>query len=73
MTEDEILSGVQATQDIASAMLTAADDCLRVHGNDPTAPAILAAAVVLFISQIEKNIYPTFRQRVVAQLAGGAT
>jgi hypothetical protein len=70
MTSDEILSGAQAVQDIASALLKAAGDVMTVHGADPNSLAIVSAGFVMAITEIEKNIDPSFRKVVVAQLAG---
>ncbi len=69
MSRDEELSGAQAVQDISSAMLKAAGECLKVHGNDPTAPAILAAAFCMAMNGIDRSIDPTFSNRVMQQMS----
>jgi hypothetical protein len=68
MTKDEMLSGAQAVQDVASALLRAAGEVMTVHGNDPNSLAIVSAGFAMAITEIEKNIDPSFRKVVVAQL-----
>ena len=68
MTKDEMLSGAQAVQDVASSLLRAAGEVMRVHGNDPNSLAIVSAGFAMAIQQIEKSIDPAFRLALLAQL-----
>jgi hypothetical protein len=68
MTSDEMLSGAQAVQDVASALLRAAGEVMTVHGNDPNSLAIVSAGFAMAVIEIEKNIDPAFRKCLVAQL-----
>jgi hypothetical protein len=68
MTSDEMLSGAQAVQDIASALLKAAGEVMKVHGNDPNSLAIVSAGFAMAIKEIDKNIDPAFARCLVAQL-----
>ncbi len=68
MTIDELNSAAQATQDIASAILSAAGVALRIHGNDPNSLAILSAGFCMAIQNIEKKIDPDFRRHLLTQL-----
>lgn len=70
LTQDEILSGAQAVQDISAAMLKGAGEALKVHGDDPTAPAIVAAAFCLAVETIEKHVDPNFRKMLMLLLGG---
>lgn len=68
MTKDEMLSGAQATQDIASALLKAAGDVMTLHGNDPNSLAIVSAGFVMAIKAIDREIDPHFKNALLAQL-----
>jgi hypothetical protein len=67
--KDMVSAGAQAVQDISGAMLKAAGECLKVHGPDPMAPAILTAAFGMTVDSINSSIDPTFKRRLMLQLA----
>lgn len=69
MTEYEKNASAQAVQDIASAMLKAAGDCLTLHGNDPNNGAILGAAFCMVVEKVTEHIDPNFKRHVLIQLA----
>lgn len=67
---DEQLSSAQAVHDLAAALISAAGEVMKLHGNDSDSDAIVAAAFCSAIEQIEQKIDPTFKARVVTQLLG---
>lgn len=68
MTEEQHMSAAQAVQDVSSAILKAAGECMTLHGPDPNSPAILAAAFVMAIRNITEHIDPGFQRRLMIQL-----
>ena len=55
MTEMEN-AGVEAMQEMASAILTAAGVTMQRHGNDPNGRAIIAAGFAMALQMIGKSI-----------------
>lgn len=62
------LSAAQAVDDLTIALVRAAADVLKVHGNDPNSGVIIAAGFCRAIEKIDQQIDPTFRTRVLMQL-----
>lgn len=60
MSLDEIARG-EAAQEVASAIIFAAGEVMRRHGDDPESIAILAAGFCLAIDGIAESINPTFK------------
>jgi len=62
------LAAAEATQEIASAVLTAAGDVMTRHGNDPYSVAIIAAGFAMAIRQMGKDIDPIIPRIVLEML-----
>ena len=69
-SEAHIQSAAEAVLDISAAMLTAAGECLTMHGPDPNSPAILSAALCLVVDKINSTIDADFKRRFTIQLLG---
>lgn len=64
---------VQATLDVSSAIILAAGEALKLHGNDPKASAILMAGFLMAVEEIDKSAVPKFREHLLIGLVKGMT
>lgn len=53
---DLINARAQATNDVCAAVLSAAGDAMKVHGDDPEGSAIVAAGFAMALQSIGKHI-----------------
>lgn len=70
MEKPETLARAQATQDVASAILIAAGDAMKRHGNDQQGPIIVAAGFAMALKEIgvkiDANIPRAVREMLTA-------
>lgn len=59
----------QATEEVGRAMLNAASEVLRRHGNDPHSVTILLAGFSLAVAEITRKIDPQFRRHMIEILS----
>jgi len=70
VTTDALLkvARLDAFEEIRSDLFHNAADALQRHGDDPAWDAILGAALVAFVGEIDANLSPGFRRLLVKML-----
>lgn len=64
MTNEQ--AGAEAAQGISVALIAAAGEEMKKHGNDPNGMAIVATGFALAINAISRDLDPKFAQTVRA-------